>query len=98
MLKIFKVSGDSMLPKIKSGDIALVAMNFRISEGDIIAYRVSTLMVIIKRVKKIYVEKITLASDNVDTESCFCQVLLPRSSIVGKVFLMFRGPSVIFPR
>ena len=98
MLKIFKVSGDSMLPKIKSGDIALVARNCRINEGDIIAYRISALMVIIKRVKEIYGEKITFASDNVDTESCFCLVPLPRSSIVGKVFLMFRGLSVIFPK
>mgnify|MGYP002849133438 CR=1 FL=1 len=98
MLKIFKVSGDSMLPKIKSGDIALVAENCRISEGDIIAYRISALMVIIKRVKEIYGEKITFASDNVDTESRFCLTTLPRSSIVGKVFLMFRGFSVIFPK
>ena len=98
MLKIFKVSGDSMLPKIKSGDIALVIRNFRISEGDIIAYRISALTVIIKRVKKIYGEKITFVSDNVDTKSCFCQVPLPRSSIVGKAFLMFRGFNVIFPK
>tara|TARA_B100000676_G_C18032639_1_gene819732 strand:+ start:1310 stop:1606 length:297 start_codon:yes stop_codon:yes gene_type:complete len=98
MLNIFKVSGDSMLPKIKSGDLALVTRILRISEGDIIAYRISALMVIIKRVQKIYGEKIIFASDNVDTESCFCQVPLPRSSIVGKVFLIFRGFSVVFTK
>ena len=91
MLNIFKVSGDSMLPKIQSGDLALVAKNSRINEGDIIAYRVSALMVIMKRVKKIYAEKICLASDNPKTESSFCLVLLPRNAIVGKVFLVFRG-------
>mgnify|MGYP001174460205 CR=1 FL=1 len=98
MLNIFKVSGDSMLPKIQSGDLALVAKNFRISEGDIIAYRVSALMVILKRVKKIYAEKISLASDNPKTESSFCLVLLPRNAIVGKVFLVLRGFNLFLPK
>tara|TARA_B100000575_G_scaffold285594_1_gene281086 strand:- start:43 stop:348 length:306 start_codon:yes stop_codon:yes gene_type:complete len=84
MLKIFKISGDSMEPTLNKDDVVFVARRKNFYENDIVVVNDKTHGLIIKRLKKIYENKVQLASDNTETKSVTCERPHDFSDIVGK--------------
>ena len=84
MLKILKVSGDSMEPTLSNNDIVLIARKKRFSENDIVVVNDKIHGLIIKRLEKIYDNKIQLVSDNKETKSITCEKSHDFKNVMGK--------------
>lgn len=90
LLRIFKVVGHSMEPKIKYGDTILVSNIFYLFKkptiGDIVALKEKD-KIFIKRITKVIKEKYFLEGDNKKDSLDSNQFgLFSRQQILGKVF------------
>tara|TARA_B100000927_G_scaffold273097_1_gene251231 strand:+ start:798 stop:1103 length:306 start_codon:yes stop_codon:yes gene_type:complete len=86
MLKILKVSGDSMEPTLSNEDVVFIARKKNFYENDIVVVNDKVHGLIIKRLKKIYENEIQLVSDNTKTKSITCERTYNLSDIIGKYF------------
>ena len=89
MLRLFRVSGKSMEPTIKSGSFACVIESNNYKIGDIVVVKINSNLKIIKRISKISNGRVLLNSENTATSSSLCDYAYYISDIIGKVIFKF---------
>tara|TARA_A100001011_G_C14106839_1_gene755193 strand:+ start:672 stop:956 length:285 start_codon:yes stop_codon:yes gene_type:complete len=92
VFKIFRVSGTSMQPTLVSGDYVLATsiVNNFLKKNSLVVFFDNTHSYIIKRIKEINKENLFLKSDNLATDSAFCQVPITRNKPIFLVLFIFK--------
>lgn len=92
MLRLFRVSGVSMLPNFTDGQLLVTARLPRrlLHRGQVVVVRVAGEGFIVKRIGEIVGEnRLRLASDNPTTTSVYCQRTVQINSVMGRVIFAF---------
>ncbi len=84
-----RISGDSMAPRIKEGDIVIVSPNAYITSGDIVVARINNNEVTVKKLK-IQDDKVVLIPLNPNYEPLYFEK--DKLEIIGKVVLIVSKP------
>lgn len=94
MLKLFKVSGQSMHPKLAEGDFVLASMCFyRLRIDDVVVVSHPLYHTLIKRIQHIDAEKgILLTGENLLSVSSEQMGWINERSIIGKVIYSIKRP------
>ena len=85
MLKLFKVSGVSMLPSFKPQQILLTKKTKNITKGDVVVLKTEDGEKILKRVLEFRNSKLKIISDNLNYNSKFNKSWFDIKNLVGKV-------------
>ncbi len=85
MLKLFKVSGVSMLPSFKPEQILLTKKTKNITKGDVVVLKTEDGEKILKRVLEFRNSKLKIISDNLNYNSKFNKSWFDIKNLVGKV-------------
>ena len=85
MFDVAKVDGISMSPSLMDGDLLLFRKRSQYLVGDVVLYRLSSGVLLVKRVDEIKNGVIDLASDNRWVESSLCLTGLRSDGVVGVV-------------
>lgn len=99
MIKILKVTGESLSPFFMSGDFVVVVKvpftRYFLKNGDVIAFRHEYLGVLIKKIEKIFwsEEEIFVVGTNIGSVDSRSFGRIKRKSIIGKVIWHIRKPA-----
>ena len=85
MFDVAKVDGISMSPSLMDGDLLLFRKRSQYVVGDVVLYRLSSGVLLVKRVDEIKNGVIDLASDNRWVESSLCLTGLSSDGVIGVV-------------
>lgn len=94
MLKLFKVAGQSMHPKLAEGDFVLASMRFyRLRIDDVVVVSHPLYCTLIKRIQHIDAEKgILLTGENRCSVSSEQMGWINKSRVLGKVIYSIKQP------
>ena len=85
MFDVAKVDGISMSPSLMDGDLLLFRKRLQYVVGDVVLYRLSSGVLLVKRVDETKNGVIDLASDNRWVESSLCLTGLSSDGVIGVV-------------
>ena len=85
MFDVAKVDGISMSPSLMDGDLLLFRKRSQYLVGDVVLYRLSSGVLLVKRVDEIKNGVIDLVSDNRWVESSLCLTGLSSDRVIGVV-------------
>ena len=85
MFDVAKVDGISMSPSLMDGDLLLFRKRLQYVVGDVVLYRLSSGVLLVKRVDEIKNGVIDLVSDNRWVESSLCLTGLSSDGVIGVV-------------
>ena len=89
MFDVAKVDGISMSPSLMDGDLLLFRKRSQYLVGDVVLYRLSSGVLLVKRVDEIKNGVIDLASDNRWVESSLRLAGLSGEGVIGVVLVSF---------
>ena len=95
MLRIFKVSGSSMQPTLRSGDWIVTSRHRTPREKELVVALTQSGHHIVKRVATIAGDSVKLVGDNKRLASSHCEKPISGTSCVGTVLASFRLPCKI---
>ena len=95
MLRIFKVSGSSMQPTLRSGDWIVTAGYRTPRENELVVASTQSGHHIVKRVAAVTDDAVRLVGDNKRLASSHCEKPVGRTECVGTVLASFRLPFTI---
>ena len=95
MLRIFKVSGNSMQPTVRSGDWIVTSRYRMPRENELVVASTRSGHHIVKRVAAITGDAVRLVGDNKRLSSSHCEKPVSATSCVGTVLASFRWPFTI---
>ena len=95
MLRIFKVSGSSMQPTLRSGDWIVTSGHRTPRENELVVASTLSGHHIVKRVAAVTGDAVRLVGDNKRLASSHCEKPISGTSCVGTVIASFRLPFTI---
>ena len=95
MLNLYKVSGPSLYPILKNGDLVLVKRTKKIRSGDIAVIQAESNLAIVKKVE-VSGDKIQIIKLNQDYDSKFEKNCFSRGALIGKVLFKFKKDTKIW--
>ena len=95
MFRIFKVSGSSMLPTLRSGDWIVTSRHRAPRENEVVVASIQSGHHIVKRVAAVSGDAVRLVGDNKRLASSHCEKPISGTSCVGTVLASFRLPFTI---
>ena len=95
MLRIFKVSGSSMQPTLRSGDWIVTSRHRGPRENELVVASTQSGHHIVKRVAAVTGDAVRLVGDNKRLASSHCEKPMSGTSCVGTVLASFRLPFTI---
>ena len=93
MLKVLRVTGNSMSPMLLPRDLILISTkckNFR--PGEVVVFNCKILGLVVKRISSNTREVVQLRGDNPRLDSSVCNKDLDIKGILGKVIGIWRSP------
>ncbi len=91
-LKLFRVTGNSMLPTLKNKDYIITRQSNNIYQGDIIVMNLPDYGQVIKRIHSISTDSVKLTGDNPRLTSSCCEQPQLKTHLVGKMIAKFSLP------
>ena len=95
MLSLYKVSGPSLYPILKNGDLVLVKRTKKIRSGDIAVNQAESNLAIVKKVE-VKGDKIQIIKLNQDYDSKFEKNSFSKGDLIGKVLYKFKKNTKIW--
>ena len=91
-LKLFRVTGKSMLPALKDKDYVLTRQSSDLQPGDIVVMNLPDYGQVIKRIDSLSTDSIKLSGDNPRLASSCCERAQLKDCLIGKMIAKFSVP------
>ena len=91
-LKLFRVTGNSMLPALKDKDYVLTRQSSDLQPGDIVVMNLPDYGQVIKRIDSLSTDSIKLSGDNPRLTSSCCERAQLKDCLIGKMIAKFSLP------
>ena len=95
MLKVFRVTGDSMFPTLSHNDILFAYKKKRVSAGDIVVMQIPIFGRIVKRVKSLGNDSYILTGDNPSEQSSCCSNPHSNKYMIGTLLFALKTGCII---
>ena len=90
--KLFRVTGNSMLPSLKNKDLIITRQSSDLHPGDIVVMNLPDYGQVIKRIHSVSTDSIKLSGDNPRLTSSCCEQAQLKDYLIGKMIAKFSLP------
>tara|TARA_B100001093_G_scaffold100942_1_gene93050 strand:- start:3122 stop:3499 length:378 start_codon:yes stop_codon:yes gene_type:complete len=95
MLKVYRVTGDSMFPTLSHDDIFFAYKKKKVITGDIVVMQIPFFGRIVKRVKSLDNDSYILAGDNPSEQSSCCSSPQSNKYMIGTLLFTLKTGCII---